>query len=359
MRTGSRTPDSEAAARRSPRIAAAAVVVAAIALSAALWTRPGTAPQPVAPIASERAAIAAQRGATPAARAVVAASGVDAETAELLALRARLQRSSLRGATPDGQLVVDAEGRLQGGAELRRRFDWYLSLDGEFTLEAIRTLLLADVRDAHGAELAAQVAEWFERYLGLRAELADLALSGDPRQRLRQLSDAQRRWFGAEAEAWFGEELAQLQLSVEQQAIARDAALDAAQREALLAAVDAARPESQRTVEREATAALLLAEQDAQFESLGLDAAARHAERSALWGEVAATRLAALDQAQAAWEARLRGYARERERLLGATTFEAAQRERALRALRERHFGEAERARVEALEAIGQLPPRG
>ena len=100
--------------------------------------------------------------------------------------------------------------RLQGGAELRRRFDWYLSLDGEFTLEAIRTLLLADVRDAHGDELAAQVGEWFERYLGLRAELAGLALSSDPRQRLRQLSDAQRRWFGAEAEAWFGEELAQL-----------------------------------------------------------------------------------------------------------------------------------------------------
>jgi lipase chaperone LimK len=277
----------------------------------------------------------------------------------IAALRQRLEASSLRGATPDGDITIGREGRLRVDAALRRRFDWYLSLEGEFGLEEIRALLLADVRDAQGAAMSAVVAEWFDRYLGLRAELAQTAFASDPALRLAQLQSAQQRWFGASAEALFGDELAALAATIERRAIANDASLTEAERTQRLARLEATRPAIARAAQAEASAALLLAEQEAQFQQLGLDAAQRHAERSALWGEAAAVRLAALDREQADWEARLREYRGQRDLLAGQSGREPRARARELQALRERLFSPTERLRVESLEAIGALHPGG
>lgn len=71
--------------------------------------------------------------------------------------------------------------------------------------------------------------------------------------------------------------------------------------------------------------------------------------REERFGREAADRMAALDADRADWAARVTEYRSEREALL-ATMDDFAEREAALNDLRERHFSEDERKRVEILD---------
>jgi lipase chaperone LimK len=345
------------------RIVVGAAVVSAAALMIVLLGRSTPTPDPSLEADST---VGIPASPAPATRAVakpdpnsairVVAATSEAEATEL---RARLQRSSLRGAVPDGAIALDDRGRVAPDHALLRRFDWYLSLSGEFRVDEIRALLLGDVVAAHGSEVGADVAYWFDRYLGLREALAAMALSADPVVRLAQLRELQRLWFGAHAESMFGAELAELEYTITRRAVLADADLTAAQREAQLAQLEALRDDAAQIAEHESSAALLLQEQARQFDHLGLDEAQRFDERAALWGEDAAARLAQLDLEQAAWESRVDEYWRERARLLQRADLPEAGRRLRLQMLRERLFDPGERRRIEALESIGQLRPGG
>jgi lipase chaperone LimK len=339
----------------------ALVALLALALFATWWWLPrDPSPSAPAPRADAVAIVPDEVSSDPTPPAPVARAAARQPSPDRIALlRDRLARSSLRGTTRDGDIGFDERGALHVDAALRRAFDWYLSLSGEFDPDAIRDLLHADVVDAQGEAAAQQVLLWFDRYVGLRAELAATALSSDTATRLAQVSAARRRWFGAAADAMFGDEHTEVAHTLQRRAILADDSLDAAQREARLDALDAARPPTARESERDATAALLVEEQGRQFEHLGLDAATRHAERAALWGEAAADRLAQLDRERSAWDARIAAYQRERDALARDARLDAAARAQAITALRERSFGPEERVRIEALEAIGALRPGG
>lgn len=262
----------------------------------------------------------------------------------ITALHERLERSSLRGTRRDGGYTLGADGRLQLDAALVRAFDYWLSLTGELPDADIRALLLADVRESHGEAVAAQVEAAFERYLGLRAQLASMALSDDLATRLDQLRAARRAWFGADAEAMFGAEEAEIAYTLERQRLqTSDLAPD--EREAALDALERSRPPAARAAQTDASAALIADEQSRQLDALGADPAQRQAEREALWGTEAARRLAHLDAERAAWEQRVADYLRDRAHL---PSDQAA-------VLRAARFTPEERARIEALEAIGAL----
>jgi lipase chaperone LimK len=153
----------------------------------------------------------------------------------------------------------------------------------------------------------------------------------------------------------FGGEEGEIAHTLARRALARDPTLSDPEGVAQQAALDAHRSDRERTAEQEATAAVLAAEQLHQFERLGLDPQTRHGERSALWGEAAANRLAALDESRAQWQQRLSDYARQRERLLSDPALLPAEREHALSHLRRQSFDDLEQRRIEALEAIGAL----
>lgn len=277
--------------------------------------------------------------------------------ASIASLRARLAASSLRGAQVDGEVAFDALGRVHADAGLRHLFDHFLSLSGEFTPDEITELLLAHVREAHGDQAALEVAEWFDRYVGLRAELAGANLPHDLGQRLALLHDARLRWLGADAaQAMFGEEEAQVAHTLARRAVMEDPALDAAAREAALRELETRRPRAARAAEREATAAVLAEEQTRQLERFGAGAAERYAERSALWGEEAARRLASLDAQRAGWDRRVADYVAARERVRADGALDEAARARALQALLAARFDTRERLRIEALEGVGALP---
>lgn len=287
------------------------------------------------------------------------ASAFNVPAPTLEQLRARLERSSLRGATVDGELTVDPSGRLLLDAGLLRRFDHYLSLTGEFTPEEMRLLLHDEVQREHGDAVAAATLDAFDRYLGLGAELSAADLSDDLAIRFAQIRDLRRKWFGTDADAMFGDEEAHTAYTLARRTVHQDASLDASERAARLAELDAARTPAERSAERDATAVLLAEEQSRQFDALGSDPATREAERSALWGEEAAQRLGALDRERARWDQRLADYSRERERIRNDARLDPQARERAHADLLQRSFSPAEQVRVESLILVGALPPGG
>lgn len=265
---------------------------------------------------------------------------------------------SLRDSEPDGAVTLDALGQVQPSIELRRLFDYFLSALGERDVAAIRALLLAHVRERHGDAIAAQVAALFDRYVDYQQALA--AMNAPPgealRERLERVRDLRRRLLDAAmAEAFFGDEERYTEYVLDRRDTLADRSLDEVERDRRLQEIDASLAPEQRTQMQEANTALLVDEQNRQFDALRLDPAERQAEREALFGREAAQRLAAADAEQAAWDARVAAYVRARNAIRADARLDATARDRAITALRARSFDAAEQRRVASLEAIGQL----
>ena len=266
--------------------------------------------------------------------------------------------ASLRDSEPDGEVTLDTNGRVRPSLELRRLFDYFLSALGERDVAAIRALLLDHVRALHGDVVAAEVAALFDRYVDYQQALA--AMNAPPgesmRARLDRVHDLRRRLLDAAmADAFFGDEERYTQYTLDRRDLLADAALDDATRDARLRDLESRLPPAQRTSLREANVAVLVDEQNRQFDALRLDPAQRQAEREALFGKDAAARLAQADVEVAAWEARVRAYVLARDAIRADARLDAARRDRAITSLRARSFDAAEQRRIQSLEAIGQL----
>lgn len=333
------------------RVAMAAAVLLGLLLLV-LWLRPP---------ASAPAAASGTAGGAPRGENVTSApkSAITSSAAERLPQAAAPAREdSLRGTEVDGQLRVDAAGRLVADRELRRLFDYFLARLGERSPEQIRADLLAWLQQqtALSASVRAEALQLFDRYVELQRASAALGRSGDLLADLERLRALRRRELGDElARAWFGEEEDYAALTAQRLALARDASLDPATRSARLAELDAQTDPQQREARAQSTDFQLALAQTTQMDAQQLSPAQRAQQRSELWGEAAAERLAELDQQELDWNLRLRAYARAREQLLADSGLSPAVREVKLQKLL-LDFSEAERRRVLALVDEGLLP---
>lgn len=265
-----------------------------------------------------------------------------------LEVLARLEESSLRGSKADGSVRFDAAGRLIVDADLRRHLEWWLSLLGEMPLVQIRDLYRRSLPTAlDGAQVAAAVA-FFDRWVDY-LQAADAALpDGSTLQRLDALATLRRQWFGEQAaEALFGEEERYTRHVLQRQGLLRDESLTPERRAEALAELDAELSPEQRLMRAESIDPLLLSEQTAQFERLGVDAQQRFAERSALVGADAAERLAQLDLRRQDWAARM-AVLRQSSSQWPAAEYEARLQDW----LTQRGFSEPEQRRARALLAV-------
>ncbi len=272
------------------------------------------------------------------------------------ALLARWQSSSQRGTEVDGGISLSASGELLLTLGLRRLIEHFLSLTGEFSESDIRHLLALHVRAQHGDAVMQQVLEAFDRYLGMRSALSQMPETENLAARFAAIRAIRQQWFGEASDAMFGDEHAQVSETLARMAIASDPDLTTAERQQLLADFDATRPAENVAAERIALGAQLAEEQTQQLEAINASPDARYTERSALWGDEAAQRLAALDQSRLQWDQRLSDYASQRDRIRADPRLDATARQAALDALLVSRFSGNERVRIESLEAIGALP---
>lgn len=267
----------------------------------------------------------------------------------------RWRHSSQRGSEVDGTLSFDANGQLRVDADLRRLLDYALTLQGEFSIDEIRALLLHWVTERHGDSRAALVAEQFERYLALKQAEAGLAGIVDLDQRLAALIALREQHFGADADAMFGDDEAYAAHTLQRLAIQRDASLSDQERASALHELDSTRSRQAREADRTSMSAVTAAEQERQAAAGLLSAEQLHRERTALWGQEAAGRLATLDAERAAWDTRIASYSAARDRLAADASLSPAARQDAIASLLQQRFNANERRRIASLEAVGAL----
>ncbi|MBP6750046.1 MAG: hypothetical protein KA144_10440 [Xanthomonadaceae bacterium] len=266
-----------------------------------------------------------------------------------------LRSGSLRGTEVDGDVHFDERGAPIPDADLRRLFDYHLSLIGEQSLDAIRAALRRTLSARWDVARVEQVMALFERYLSYREALAQshIADDPDPARRLAEAKRLRRQTLGeAMAKGFFAEEEALADLTLRRVRIASDADLDPERKREALRALDAAANYDARTA---ADLPEVAAAQAAELEHRQLSPAQRSAERSALWGPEAAQRLAALDAEQAEWDARVRRYADARARIAADPRLNAQTHAQAIARLRAESFAPNEQRRIASLEAVGQL----
>lgn len=322
------------------KAAIAGAVALATALALGLWWR----------AAEPGRASAAASNTTPPARTAT----TDTPTAATAGVDPLLS-GSLRGTQIDGEVRFDDAGEPVADADLRRFFDYHLSLIGELDIAGIRARLRQTLAARFDPARIERVMAYFDRYVAYQEALARAAIGNDPdpARRLDAAKRLRREVLGeAMAEGFFAEEEALAELSLRRMRIAADPTLGAdAKRDALRALDEAAGYDARAAAELAQQAA----EQAAEIERRKLTPAQRDAERAALWGPEAAQRLAALDAEQANWDARVRDYAAARARIDRDPRLDAAARAQAVAQLRARMFAPNEQRRIASLEAVGQL----
>lgn len=260
--------------------------------------------------------------------------------------------SSLAGTEIDGSVRFEPSGSLSADRDLRRYFDHWLGLLGEWPIDRIRNGIEVALEDLEAVQRA-EVLALFERYVGLQRAAAALRLTGSMEERLQALIDLRRQLLGAEiADAFYGAEEQEQWRTLDRLALNRDPTLSDAEKSAAAALVDQSRPLPEQQARAAYTAHLAALEQTRNFDVQGVDAAQRHAERSARFGADAATRLAAMDAENAEFERQLREFRSARQGLVDDPTLSAIDRERAIAALLAARFDEAEQRRVVALDRI-------
>ena len=254
--------------------------------------------------------------------------------------------NSLRDTAVDGEVSLNPDGSVRLTLELRRLFDYYLARAGEMPGAELIAWIDAQLDASYPVSVAAQLKILLGQYRSylreLNAETSRLQTL-TPRLRLQALAELRSRTLGkAMADAFFASEQAWDSFTQDRLELARDRSITPevrAQREQeLLQRVPPELAQSysdQKTLDSKLNVALPAAESE------------RFAERERLFGTEAAGRFAALDQSQAAFQARVRSYLTAREK-------QQALSDAARAPLRAQYFDANEAARVAALEAIGE-----
>ena len=265
---------------------------------------------------------------------------------------------SLRGTRVDGAVHLAANGAPVADRDLRRLFDYFLARLGERDPATIRTDVLAYLRDTLRLDDAAQaqVLAWFDLYVATGRSIAALPRGGDAASDVALLRRAHEHYLGSElARAWYGAEDDYAAYTAQRLALQHDAQADARLRSRQLDELDASLDPDERDGRHAATDFQIVVAQSRELDVAGADADARYAERAALWGDAAATRLAAMDDANARWEGRVQAYARARAALLADPRLSAAARATQIDALLAT-FSDAEQRRLLSLTQANLLP---
>ncbi len=266
---------------------------------------------------------------------------------------------SLAGTTPDANLKVDAADKLVVDAALGRLFDYYLSAQGEKSLLAIRAEIEAELGRRLKPAAAAEARRLLGRYLDYKRALADVEISLQKgtlpahaaRDRLTAMQQLRTRYFSlTESAGLFGFDDAYNADAIARMEISQDHNLNGAQKTAQFAALDAAMPAALREARDAPQQIIRLEESVVRLRASGGSDDDVYRLRASTLTPEAAARFSDLDKEEALWKQRIDTFLIARKNVLAQTTQPEAERQAALRQLRETQFTAAEQPRLAAYE---------
>lgn len=271
--------------------------------------------------------------------------------------------ASLRDTEVDGELEVDAAGRLKITNGIRRMFDYFLSATGEESLETILARIRAYIRHKVPSGPAAEAERLLDAYIAYKRGLDGIQQVAPPssgqmdlqavRYQMQQVSALRTQYFSPEViAAFFGDEDAYDQYTLSRLDILQNRQLTAAARAEQLAALEQQLPpalqESMKAINQYQNLQALT--EDWQKRS-GSPAELRQI-RENLVGAEAADRLESLDRERSQWSQRMTAWLAERASLLANASLGQADREAQVAAMRQQRFDASEILRVESLERM-------
>ena len=266
---------------------------------------------------------------------------------------------SLEGTEADGAVAADAAGHLVIDRELRRLFDHFLAASGEEPLAVMRARIIATLRARLPALAAGEAIDILDRYLAYREAARGMAATASELAALDQVHDLRARWLPpAVVRAFFADEEAAIYAALARRDVVADRSLTTAERDRRLAEIDARIPPDVRAARAAALAPINELARETELRAAGGTDQQIAELRTAQLGSAAAARLAELDHAHAAWDARLAGFRAARAALLADPRLDDAERARRIAELLARSFSEPERIRVDALDRLAGAADR-
>lgn len=258
--------------------------------------------------------------------------------------------ASLRGTEEDGDLRVDADGRLIVGPEVLWFFDYWFSTTGEESAEAIKARIVAAIQKKLGDSPAAKEAlALLDKYIAYREAARSLTVDGEGlSEKLDALKKLRREHFGdGDADKLFGTQEKVDAIAIEEKAVREDASLSAAEKAERLADLDKELPESERAAREASMRPVRAREEEEAMRARGASEEEIRRHRVESWGEEATARLEELDRKRAEWRQRLEEFQQKRAEL-EAKYSDPREREAAVTRLFEESFSPQERIRVNA-----------
>lgn len=271
--------------------------------------------------------------------------------------------ASLAGTEVPGGLAADADGRLVVNGALRAMFEYFLSAVGEEDIERIIGRIRAHLAHHLPASAAAEANAILDGYLAWRASLADLPQAGGGAPEQLDLDAVRAQQSAARAlrgrfldagtiEAFFADEDAWDDYTLERLAVMQDPALDTQEKAARSAALRASLPPQVREQVEAVSLYNDLTALTRELRDRGGSQAELRALREQVVGAEAADRLERLESERQALRQRLDAWLAARSALQAAPGLSAADRAAQVDHLRAQHFPDMDEARVRALEDI-------
>lgn len=270
-----------------------------------------------------------------------------------------LSGTSLAGTAVDGGFTFDDQGRFVPGRDAIRLFEYFGTLRGELSDEAIEDLIEEAIERGAPPEARDEVLAFYRKYRAYQRAVAEHSerSAGDTSlaQNLTTLTSQRREIFGDEVAAriWGAGEALDAATLTRRDAVLSDGAT-AEERASANDAFEEALPAKLQRSRAAVRAPLEAMQAERALTEEGADADTIRQEREARLGPEAADRLASLDRKRVAWDAKLQAWRIYKSRLAADQRLGAQARDAKLQAYLERNFSPPERLRVQALERLGR-----
>lgn len=271
--------------------------------------------------------------------------------------------ASLRDTEVDGELEVDANGRLKITNGIRRVFDYFLSATGEESLESLLARIRAYIRHKLPSGPAAEAEKLLDAYVSYKRGLENIQQAVAPgsqqidisavRRQMAEVQALRTQYFSQEViTAFFGDEDAYDHYTLARMDVLQNKQLSASARAQQLAELERQLPtslqESLKTINQYQNLQALT--QDWQTRN-GSPAELRQI-RESLVGPEAADRLENLDKERALWGQRMNAWLGERGSILSNINLSEQDRLRQVDIARQQRFQPEEIVRVQSLERM-------
>jgi len=282
-------------------------------------------------------------------------------------LPSQLTHSSLKGTDIDGAYPVDEDGHLIPHLSIKKRFEYFLSTIGEYSLDQILGFIQQDLEAnlsepalSEAKALLASYIEFKRQLVAVEQSLSapqDYELNDLARFKLQldQMRAVRRSYLSEEVvTAFFGFDEMYDDYMLSRLEVQNNTQLTALEKQQQIESLENNLPEDIRITREQTQKVSNVYKLTEAMKSEGASEEEIHEVRQQAHGIEAAERLQALDNSRAKWQQRVNDYIAAKSQIEMDEQFSEDEKQQAIFNLQSESFSEQERMRLKAYELMAQ-----